>query len=212
MDKSLRSRLSAIAAEYLGDTPGCHRMDHTLRVVANARRLSHAYPEADAELVETAAWLHDIGRKYERQERISHAVISAREAEKLLPALGFSPERAQVILEAIADHRFSSGRVPASLEGRLLQDADRIDALGAIGIARTFAYAHERELYHPTDPFAETRTLDDGQFVLDHFYVKLLKLTETLHTTEARALATERTEFMQEFLRQIRCELDVAES
>lgn len=202
----VRERLRAIAAQYLADSRGCHQLDHTERVVVNARRLAAHYPAVDREVLEAAAWLHDIGRASEDDGR-SHALISAELAAQWLPEFGWSTERIARTLAAIADHRFSAGTVPSSLEGQLLQDADRLDALGAIGIARTFAHGTDRQLYAAHDPFAERRAPEDARYTLDHFYAKLLKLPETLHTAEARVLADERVGFMQCFLREFRAEL-----
>jgi uncharacterized protein len=202
--------LQQIAMQALAEARGCHRVDHTDRVVANALRLAEAYPAADRDALEAAAWLHDIGRAREREAGRSHAVLSAEMAAEVLPALGFDTARTALICAAIADHRFSTGRVPASLEGCLLQDADRLDALGAIGIARTFAEGYDRELYHRDDPFAAARTPDDDHNTLDHFFVKLLRLPGTLHTPEARAEAARRLETMLAFLRALANELGVS--
>jgi uncharacterized protein len=203
----LRARLIAIAEKYLTDHQGGHGLDHTRRVVWTALQLAAAYPEADLPALEAAAWLHDIGRPRERLTGIPHEAASVAAAEPLLPGLGFAPERARQVLAAIAAHRFTTGLVPNTLEGKLLQDADRLDALGAIGIARTFANDPDRELYHPEDPFAEHRSPDDDRYTLDHFYTKLLQLPATLHTPEARELAERRVAFMEYFLQELREEL-----
>lgn len=207
MDTTTRARLRALAEQYLADHVGSHRLDHTVRVVGNAMRLAAYYLICDVDALEAAAWLHDLGRGVQRAEGMNHAEVSARLAEEQLPALGFDSERVRLIARAIADHRFSARRVPGSLEGRLLQDADRLDALGAIGIARTFAYEIPRGLYHPDDPFAAAREPRDDEYTLDHFYAKLLVLPETLHTPEARELAHRRVAFMRNFLREFAEEL-----
>jgi len=207
MDDRLRARLRACAEKYLADANGCHRLDHTVRVVGNALRLAASYPAVDLLVLEAAAWLHDIGRGVERQAGVSHAILSARLAGKILPAEGLTVAQTQVARDAIATHRFSEKRIPATLEGRLLQDADRLDALGAIGIARTFSDGALRALYHPDDPFAEHRPPNDLLYTLDHFYAKLLRLPDTLHTPEARSLAAARVQYMRDFLQQLACEL-----
>ncbi len=206
---STRTALREIAARALAEARGCHRVDHTHRVVATALRLAEAYPAADRDALEAAAWLHDIGRARERAEHRSHAALSAEMAAEVLPGLGFDDGRTALIRAAIADHRFAEGRVPASLEGRLLQDADRLDALGAIGIARTFAEGFDREFYAPDDPFATARTPDDKRYTLDHFFVKLLRLPATLHTPEARREAAERLATMTAFLQAFAAELGI---
>ncbi|MHB9026683.1 MAG: HD domain-containing protein [Armatimonadota bacterium] len=203
----MRAHLVAIAEEWLADAGGGHGLDHTRRVVALALRLADSYPAADIEVLEAAAWLHDVGHPDEDRTGIPHEQASVTAAEPLLPGLGFAQDRARQVLAAIAAHRFSRGHVPETLEGKLLQDADRLDALGAIGIARTFANSATRKLYDSEDPFAEYRPLNDRQYTLDHFFTKLLKLPATLHTPEARALAEHRIAYMKGFLRQLGVEI-----
>ena len=209
MHETIREALHALARKYQEQVGAAHRFDHTERVVANALRLARAYPECDVDALEAAAWLHDIGRGTERKKGESHADASARLAKKILPELDFTREQMTRICTAIADHRYSSGRLPSSLEGRLLQDADRLDALGAVGIARTFSEGGDRALYHPEMPFPLTggRALDDTRYTLDHFFIKLLTLAETLHTPEARQLAERRSEALRGFLREFADEI-----
>jgi uncharacterized protein len=107
-------------------------------------------------------------------------------------------------------HSYTKRVVPASLEARILQDADRLDALGAIGIARTFSVggSENRTLYNPNDPFCRlNRNLDDKQWTLDHFQTKLLKLEGSMHTKTAKKIARERTRFMILFMRQMQKEI-----
>lgn len=210
VESVIRERLRTIAADHLRDAAGCHQLDHTVRVVENTRYLAAHEPLAiDADVLEAAAWLHDIGRGTERERGESHAIISTRLAASLLPECGFTTTQTEIACAAIADHRYSAGRVPASGEGMLLQDADRLDALGAIGIARVFTEGAGRELYHPDDPFAERRTPDDDRFSIDHFFVKLLRLPATLHTPTARALAESRVAYMRAFLARFAAELSL---
>ena len=209
MHETIREQLHALARKYQTDVGACHRYDHTERVVSNALLLARAYPDIDVDALEAAAWLHDIGRGVERKKGESHADASARLARRLLVDLAFTLAQIQRICDAIADHRYSSGRVPKSWEGRLLQDADRLDALGAVGIARTFAEGGDRALYHPRIPFptAGERALDDTRYTLDHFFTKLLTLSETLHTPEARQTAERRTEAMRHFLQEFTADI-----
>jgi uncharacterized protein len=108
-------------------------------------------------------------------------------------------------------HSFSRGLVPDTLEGKVLQDADRLDAIGAIGIARLFATsaAMRRPFYAEEDPFARAREPDDKQFGVDHFFRKLLRIRDGLHTETARAIAAERHDFMHAYLEQLAREISV---
>jgi uncharacterized protein len=107
-------------------------------------------------------------------------------------------------------HSFSRGIVPATLEAKIVQDADRLDAIGAVGVARCFATCAEmrRPFYHPDDPFCAARVPDDKAWGLDHFYRKLLKISDGLHTGTARAMAREREQFLRAFVAQLQREID----
>jgi len=115
------------------------------------------------------------------------------------------------VLYAIDVHRYSRGILPVTLEARILQDADRLDALGAVGIARVFLTggALGREMYHPEDPFCRYREPDDGRWNLDHFYKKLLKLEAGMHTKSARKLAAKRTAVLERYLSDLEDEIGI---
>jgi uncharacterized protein len=114
------------------------------------------------------------------------------------------------ITEAIHDHSFSSGRSPRSLLGECLQDADRLEALGAIGLYRTIAtgVSMGAKLFHPTDPWAESRELDDRSFSIDHFFTKLLKLPASFRTKAGQKEALLRAGYLQGFVEQLKKEID----
>ena len=116
------------------------------------------------------------------------------------PALLIDP-----ICECIRVHAFSRGLVPDTIDGKILQDADRLDAIGAIGIARCFATCAEMAVpfYRSDDPFCDSREPDDKQWGLDHFYRKLLRIPDSLHTAAARAIAGDRVLFMYSFIKQL---------
>jgi uncharacterized protein len=122
--------------------------------------------------------------------------------EAFLESIGLEEEAKEKVLYAIDVHRFSKRIVPVTLEARILQDADRLDALGAVGIARVFLTGGTlgRELYHPDDPFCRAREPDDGRWNLDHFYRKLLKLELGMHTESAKKLAVARTAVLRRYL------------
>jgi len=208
LDHAVRKRLLAIVESYLSQSKGGHGIDHTLRVRDMALALARNYPDVDLELLETAACLHDIGRGIGGKR--PHGEISAEQAPEHLRELGYPDSSIEIVVRAIREHPYSSGNEPSSMMGRILQDADRLDALGAVGIARVFTEGAGRNLYNPHDRFARERALDDGQFTLDHFYRKILRLPETLHTPEAKAIAEERTAFIRTFLAQFSLEIGAA--
>ncbi len=186
-----------------------HDLAHIERVVNLAVKFAKA-EGANSAVVCAAAWLHDLvqlGKQHpERHLASRYAADKAR--EELFP-LEFDNETLDAIHHAIVAHSFSA-KVPAeSLEAKIVQDADRLDAIGALGIARCFTVggALSRALFHPSDPLAVERPLDDSQYTLDHFYVKLLKIKDNLHTQAAKREAEKRTEFMQGFIAQLHEEI-----
>jgi uncharacterized protein len=128
--------------------------------------------------------------------------LAAERARGLLAGLGWPAARIEAAAHAIAAHSFSAGIAPETLEARILQDADRLEALGAIGIARLFYTAGRMNslLYDPADPRAERRALDDRAFAIDHFRAKLLRLEGGFQTGAGRRMAGERTRLVAEFL------------
>jgi uncharacterized protein len=183
-----------------------HQWDHVLRVTRTALLLA-GLEGADVLVVGAAALLHDVGRG----EAGDHAQRSCQLAAPVLSQMGMTRQQQELTLAAIDEHCYSKGVVPASLEGKILQDADRLDAIGAIGIARCFGKrgSPRRRLYHPDDPFFESdRPLQDDRYALDHFYAKLLYLQDGLHTESARKMAAHRHAFLHAFLKQLRRELN----
>ena len=190
--------LPRVAAAMAGDASG-HDLAHVLRVRTLALVLAAA-EGADAETVELIALLHDVGSPGGRS---GHGVRGAETAAGWLSALGAPPPLVETVCAAIATLSWSSGQTPPSLAGRVVQDADRLDAIGAVGIARAFAYggAHGRSPGLPGGPGA----LPAGNTVA-HFAEKLLRLSATLHTAAARHLAAGRHAFLLEFLRRLQAE------
>lgn len=186
-----------------------HDMQHIRRVVANARRLTLA-EGADWEIVMPAAWLHDcviVPKSSPQRKQASQ--LAARQAVAWLEEHGWPFGKLEETAHAIEAHSFSAGIATRTPEAMVLQDADRLDALGAIGLARTLMLGAEmkREFYHPADPFCENRVPDDSVYTLDHIYQKLLTLEGTMKTESGRKEAARRTEFLREFLEQMRDEV-----
>jgi uncharacterized protein len=135
--------------------------------------------------------------------------ICADHARELMRRHGYDEATVERVAYCIAVHSFSRGIFPETLEARVLQDADRLDAIGAIGIARLFATCADmkRPFYDARDPFCRERPADDKQFGVDHFYKKLLKISDGLHTQTARVMAEERTQMMRVYLEQLAREI-----
>ncbi|SRR5581483_1412111 len=187
-----------------------HDFHHVLRVYKNAELIGRR-EGADMEVLLTAALLHDlIVYPKGSAKRSKSADDSADMAEKILHNYGYSQDRIDKICYCIRTHSYSKKLMPSTLEGKILQDADRLDALGAIGIARTFSVggSENRMFYNPADPFCKSRREpDDKQCTLDHFQAKLLKLKNSMHTQTARDMAQERANFMELFIEQLQKEI-----
>jgi uncharacterized protein len=176
-----------------------HDFDHVLRVLALAERLARA-EGADLEIVRTAALLHDVARG--RGDRLvdDHALAGAEFARRLLQ--GHPADRVEAVAQAIAAHRFRTGPAPQTVEARVLHDADKLDAIGAIGVARAFAFGgHEgQRLWAEVPPDYEegpdTRHLHTP---VHEYALKLVKIKDRLLTSSARELAEERHAFMVAF-------------
>ena len=176
--------ISYIKALFAGSSDG-HDLDHSLRVYKNALAIASNYPEADMDLISLSSLLHDVddhklfktannsnARTFLHDQNVPEVTIE--EIVKIINSVSFSKNK---------------GKTPETLEAKIVQDADRLDAMGAIGIARTFAYGGKKG-----------RSLDDS---VQHFHDKLLLLRDTLNTDEARDLASKRHEFMVKFLEEL---------
>src|ERR671925_1431362 len=194
---------------YEGRDPA-HDLQHILRVYKNAELIGRR-EGADMEVLLAAVLLHDIVVYPKGSAKSSKSADdSADMAEKILKGYRVSKEKIDRISYCIRTHSYSRRLVPATLEGKILQDADRLDALGAIGIARTFSVggSEKRTFYNANDPFCRsTRALDDGQWTLDHFQIKLLKLKDLMHTRTAKKIAQQRTKFMVLFMKEMKKEI-----
>jgi uncharacterized protein len=196
-------------AEARATTEPAHDFAHVLRVTENARRIAEA-EGARADVVIPAALLHELFN-YPKGHPESHrsGEVCAEHALDVLAQEGVAEELAAAIARCIREHPFSRGIMPSTLEGKVVQDADRLDAIGAIGIARCMATCAEmkRPFYSAVDPFCRAREPDDKAWGIDHFYKKLLKIPGGLHTQAARAMADERAQAMTAFLAQLEREI-----
>lgn len=178
-----------------------HDLAHLDRVWANARTI--AEDVADPAVLLAACYLHDlVNLPKDSPDRARASTLAAEAAAPILRELGFDAAAVAATQHAIAAHSFSAGIPPQTAEARILRDADRLDALGAVGIARCFAVsgALGRALYDPADPFAQARDPDDRRYTVDHFRIKLLALPADMLTDRGRALAQRRAARMIRFL------------
>jgi uncharacterized protein len=183
-----------------------HRFDHVLRVTALAVKIAQA-EGADVEIVRAAALLHDIGLDKGRER---HEVIAARRAYQILA--GQPREKVEAVAQAIRSHRFRAGPPPQTLEAKCLFDADKLDAIGAIGVARAFAFggaAGQRLWANVPQGYDERERNAGGEHTPIHeFVVKLSKIKDRLTTETGRRIGETRHNFMVAFFAQLEAEVD----
>ena len=198
---SWRPRLLAIATSHLGDD-GAHDINHLHRVWRSATILLKTHPEADALTVLAACYLHDLVNLPKNDPQRHFASRQAAQlAVRLLGEQGFPPERLAAVAHAIEAHSFSANITAQSIEAKIVQDADRLDALGMVGIARLFYIAGKMgsALAHPDDPLAMHRVGNDKLYALDHIALKLAGLPATMQTAAGRAEADLRLQSLEQF-------------
>ena len=203
----LEQRCAGKLAAQAGDV--AHGLEHVRRVVMNAKRLAAA-EGARPEIVVPAAWLHDcVTVPKDSPLRASASRLAAEQAGRWLREWNYPAALLPDIAHAIEAHSFTAGIAPRTIEAKVVQDADRLEAIGAIGLARCLMLggALGRPLYAAVDPFCATRAPDDRASAVDHFYTKLLKLEGSMQTAGGRREARARTEFLEKFLTQLKQEI-----
>ena len=206
--KSIKKLKDEVQKRLVKNDPA-HDFEHIIRVYKNAEKIGKK-EKANMKLVRASVLLHDIISYSKSDMRSKKASTeSAVEAEKILKRYGYGTHEIGIITEAIREHSFSKGMIPRTLEGKILQDADRLDALGAIGIARTFAVGEveKRSFYNKDDPFCHKRSPNDQEWTVDHFYKKLLLLEKKMNTKTAKIEARHRTIILKKFLNDLKTEI-----
>ena len=204
-NKIIEEVKAEIKKQFEGEGTG-HDWWHMVRVVNSALTIGKK-ENADLYLVELSAWLHDVGdHKFHKEENAQEVLIT-----QILDNIGLEKQVQKQILTIVASVSYKGANVdtvPSSIEGRVVQDADRLDAIGAIGIARAFAYGGNRDrlLYHPEQPPVMHDDFDayknDKGHTINHFYEKLLLLKERMQTETGKKMAEDRHVFMETFLSQ----------
>lgn len=183
---------------------GGHDFTHTERVYRNAIKISKE-ENVDLDVVKAAALLHDIARNMEDTGKIKcHAEEGAKIAKKILKEINFPKEKVEKVVHAIKVHRYSKNKKAEIKEGKIIQDADRLDALGAICIARVFRYGAKegRPIYDPKIP-PKQKYEDNAETSINHFYEKIFKIKpETFKTKKAKSIAKKRYNFVKNFVYQ----------
>ncbi|RON22982.1 phosphohydrolase [Pseudomonas brassicacearum] len=190
---------------------GAHDLSHLQRVWHNARTI-HTQEGGDLEVLLAAVLLHDcVAVEKNSPLRSQASRLAAEKASGVLADLNWSGSKISAVTHAIEAHSFSANIPATSLEAQIMQDADRLDSLGLLGVARTFYVAGRMgsALYDPQDPQAQRRDYDDKRFCLDHFQTKLLHLANGFQTPTGRHMAQIRHERLKGFMEQFKEEIGV---
>ncbi|MEM7331640.1 MAG: HD domain-containing protein [Chloroflexota bacterium] len=196
--------------EQMAGADAAHDRAHIQRVVKTAKELA-GLEGADLDVVIPAAWLHDcVTVPKDSDKRPFASRMAAKAAGQFLIDKGYPAEKISNIEHAIAAHSFTAQITPETIEAKVVQDADRLDAIGAIGISRCLMLGGVmgKPLYSAHEPIPETRTPNDKEYVIDHFFIKLFKLQETMQTEAGRREAIDRTTFMKRFLDKLESEVE----
>ncbi|NPB08884.1 MAG: HD domain-containing protein [Thermodesulfobacteria bacterium] len=206
----LWEKLEEEARRYYEADDGSHRLDHVKRVMALAEHLARS-EGADLDVVRVAALFHDIGRAEEKRTRgkVCHARYGAELTRRILEKYGLPQEFIERVTEAIATHRFRSDRRPQTIEAKVLFDADKLDALGAVGIGRAFLFAGAvgARLHNPEVELEKTEPYSLEDTAWREFKLKLSKIRDQMLTSEGRRLAEGRHRFMEEFFERLHREV-----
>jgi uncharacterized protein len=178
-----------------------HDMFHVDRVHRLAVQIAKL-EKADLDVVKAAVMLHDIARAMEDEDEIEdHSIKGAEMAKKILEEVGFPKKKIDRVVHCIEAHRYKKGTKTESLEAKILQDADRLDIIGAIGVARVFMRGGwgNTPMYDPSIP-PKIRYDGKSETCVNHIFEKILKVKDTLNTTTAREIAKSRHNFVEKFL------------
>jgi uncharacterized protein len=196
--------IKAFAKRHLTDAHGSHAWDHTLRVYNLCMHIGRA-EGADLDVLKIAAYLHDVARPLQDQSKgtVCHAEKGAEIAGDLLRDYPLSKGRKQNVIHCILSHRFRGNRHPETVEARVLFDADKLDSIGAIGVARTFQFAGEvgAKFHNPCIDPGDTQEYTDEDTGYREFRLKLSKIKEHMLTAEGHRIARERHSFMEAFFK-----------
>jgi len=186
-----------------------HDLLHIKRVVKLAKYLA-TIEKANLDIVVPASYFHDfVQLPKNHPERKKASQLSADAALEYLESIHYPKIFFEQIKDAIKSHSYSAGIPATSIESKIVQDADRLDAVGSIGISRCFTVSAllARPYYSENDPFCLARSPDDSTYTIDHFYKKLLVICDTMQTVTAQAIAAQRKQFMLSFLEQLKNEI-----
>jgi uncharacterized protein len=201
--------IKTLVKPYYHSTDPAHDWAHICRVARTAEKLC-LNQKVNLIYVLATVYCHDlVNIQKDHPDRVNASQLTSKAAAPLLKKAGFNTDEIQFICNAILEHSYSKDLRPSSPEAAIVQDADRLDALGAIGILRCASVNTQMgsSFYDVIDPFSDSRELNDKKFMLDHYYVKLFKLPELMNTPQGKILANQGVEFMKNFINQLKIEI-----
>lgn len=208
---NLFEKIKKEARKYFKDAKGSHDWSHVERVYNLALKIG-TKQGADLEILKFAAILHDIGRKSQDESngKIDHAEMGVKLARTILENYNFKKEKIERIIHCIETNRFRGNKKPDSIEAKILFDADKLDAIGAIGIGRAFLFAGEvgAKLHNKDIDLKTTKEYSEEDTAYREFMVKLRKIKDRMFTKEGRKMARERDKFMVNFFNRLNKEFD----
>jgi len=227
MEERYRQLRKIVEKEMEGASPA-HDINHVMRVYNLCLKLAKYEPNVDLDVLRTAALLHDIARTKEDKDGhagmmgTDHAILGAEMSDKILRELSYLQKEIEHIKHCIASHRFRGEKPPKTIEARILSDADKLDVLGATGIARSFTIGGEngQKIYSdtPVDEYIKENLVDgkpNGRIIDPskhasnlEFETKFKQIPDKLYTRRAREIARERLEYMRQFFERLKSEID----
>jgi uncharacterized protein len=199
--KRLEALIPLVKPYYTPEDPA-HDWPHIGRVISTARKLAEN-EDVDLPCLLAAVYCHDlVNLPKNHPERSNASFLAAEKAGPFLKEAGFIDEEIKKIKQYVIEHSFSKGLKPTSLEAAILQDSDRLDTLGAIGVLRCASVNTQMKsaFYEPFDPLAKERELDDKKYMVDHYFIKIFKLPELMNTSKGKEVAEQRVLYMKDFL------------
>jgi uncharacterized protein len=201
---SLMEDIKHLVRKMLDGARGSHAWDHTLRVYRLCEHIG-GVEGVDMDVLRIAAYLHDIGRCYQDDSggAVCHAEKGAQLARPIVEKLPLSEAQKQNILHCVRSHRYRGNPAPQTAEAKVLFDADKLDAIGAVGVARAYLFAGEvgARLHNPDIKVEETKPYSKEDTGFREFKVKLCKIRDRILTNEGKKLANERHDYMEQFFK-----------
>lgn len=208
MSEDVVGEVRGEAKSYFNSVDPSHDWLHVKRVENLSDKIAEK-EDVDQKVVKLAALLHDIGREKESKGEIEdHSSWGAKKSKEILRSYGFKEELLEKVAHCVNSHRYSTGPEPETREAKVLCDADNLDAIGAVGVARTFSVGGEmgNPLADPDTPIEQDQT-STGENSLNHFYKKILNLKERMYTESGKEIAEERHDFTEEFVNRMEEEI-----